>query len=449
MTDRASVHAARVLLVLVVSAVCFGVTFGQGQRKEVAGKTAIRNVDPGGLFSVVAPGVSFIYRVSLKQGRQFNVGNGDGIVVTASSGNIVVGASRRISNTIYELDFSSADNNLGGSATLQINLTNQKGRLKFVRGAVTIAPARGNQLVTIADFDKTIISRVDVGTRPIGIDTSGPGGQFADSAFVCNAGSNSVSVVDQPTGTVEATIPVGAQPSYVALAGATTVQLGYVTNTGGNSVTVFDAQTLEVLKTIPVGRAPIGVAVSGIPSINERVYVANRDDDTVSVIDPVTNTVVQTIAVGDGPTGVAVNGPINLQVVCVTNANAGTVSLIAVETNTVIATVNVGSQPVAVAGGGVTLNLFYVANQGAGTVSFVDINSQTETARVLVGGQPNGLVAVGPSAREQVYVSNSDGTVAVIDSAQETVRFTVPVGGRPRGIAVDGPVTLANVLVTN
>lgn len=82
----------------------------------------------------------------------------------------------------------------------------------------------------------------------------------------------------------------------------------YVTNANSNNVSVIDTATnTEVdvdgnsgngITRITVGSLPEGVAVTPDGGF---VYVANLDSDNVSVIDTSTNTVTDTVSVGDGP----------------------------------------------------------------------------------------------------------------------------------------------------
>ena len=131
-----------------------------------------------------------------------------------------------------------------------------------------------------------------------------------------------MSVIDEATGTVTATIPVGANPYAVAVdPAAGTV---YVANTCDNTVSVIDAATRTVTATIPVGASPVAVAVD--PAAGT-VYVTNaRRCDTVSVIDVATSTVTATIPVGTDPDGVAVDPATHTAYVA--NSGDGTVSVI-------------------------------------------------------------------------------------------------------------------------
>src|SRR5262245_52580026 len=78
-----------------------------------------------------------------------------------------------------------------------------------------------------------------------------------------NGGDNSVSVIELATNTVVATVPVGAEPTEVAVNGAGT--RAYVTNfayDGPGSVSVIDTASNSVMATISVGRTPFGVSVN-------------------------------------------------------------------------------------------------------------------------------------------------------------------------------------------
>ena len=77
-------------------------------------------------------------------------------------------------------------------------------------------------------------------------------------AYVTNAGSKSVSVINTTTKKVVATAEVGFIPVHVSFSpdGAR----AYVTNAGSNSVSVIDTATNKVSTTVPVGVHPINAA---------------------------------------------------------------------------------------------------------------------------------------------------------------------------------------------
>src|ERR1700733_1697926 len=236
--------------------------------------------------------------------------------------------------------------------------------------------------------------------------------------------------------TVTATIEVGTAPDGVAV--DPTTHTAYVTNVGDDTLSVINEATGTVTATMGVGGGPLTVAVDPTTHV---AYVTNGGNGTVSVVDGATGTVTSLITVGSGPDGVAVD-PVT-DTVYGANGGAGTVSVIDGATGTVTATITVGSDPDGVAVDPVT-HTAYVANF-AGTVSVIDEATNTVTATIAAGSGSDG-VAVDP-VFHTAYVANFGGTVSVIDEATGPVVATVPVGADPSGVAVD-PV-LHTAYVTN
>ncbi len=246
----------------------------------------------------------------------------------------------------------------------------------------------------------------------------------AQNAYITNAASNTVSVIDTATNTVTGLpIPVGILPRGVAV----TPDGGkvYVANTGSNTVSVIDTATNSVVGTIPVGNGPTGVAVTPDSS---KVYVTNPGTNTVSVIATATNTVVSTIPVGNC-VGVAVTP--DGSKVYVANEVSASVSVIDTATNTVVGTIPVGNFPI-VFPIGVAItpdgSKVYVTN-GASAVSVIDTATNTVVGTIPVGSLPWGVAVTPDGSNSKVYVANfNDNTVSVIATATNTVVSTVPVG---------------------
>ncbi len=293
-----------------------------------------------------------------------------------------------------------------------------------------VANAASATVSVIDTANNTVVSTVAVGTGPYGAAVSPDGSHV----YIVNDSSGSVSVIDTATGTVVVTVTVGSVPYGVAV--SPDGSHVYVTNLSGNTVSVIDTATDTVVSTVRVGTGPTGVAVSPDGS---RVYVANASSGTVSVIDTATDTVVSTVTVGTSPTGVAVS-PDGSRVY-VANEGSATVSVIDAANDTVVSTVSVGSEPfgVAVSPDG---SRVYVANLTSATVSVIDTANDTVVGAVTVGLDPAG-VAVSPDG-SRVYVANyGNGTVSVIDTANDTVVTTVTVGSSPLSLgAFVGPGAL-------
>jgi YVTN family beta-propeller protein len=221
------------------------------------------------------------------------------------------------------------------------------------------------------------------------------------SVYVANNGSGTVSVIATASNTVVDTIPVGTNPSGIAITPDGTHAYVVDSNVGAangaaSNVFVIDIATNTVVHTIPVGSYPVGIAIT--PD-GTHAYVANAGSGSISVIDIATNSVVSTIPV------LGVSGPVAATItpdgthVYVLNIAAQppdqsqSVSVIATASNTVVGSpIPVGPRPpntglmgLAVTPDGTGV---YVANGGINTLSVISTLSNTVTSSVTVGNNP-------------------------------------------------------------
>jgi len=143
---------------------------------------------------------------------------------------------------------------------------------------------------------------------------------FREYAWVTNGGGNSVTAFDLVNMTTAATIPVGDNPTDLAV--SPTRDEVYVVNTGSGSVTVIDAVTNKVAATIAVHREPRSISVD---AGGERAYVANAGSNNVSVIDLKKRREIGAVGVGESP-GIVRVSPDGATLV-VTNRDGGSVSI--------------------------------------------------------------------------------------------------------------------------
>ena len=257
----------------------------------------------------------------------------------------------------------------------------------------------------------------------------------APFAYITNAGSNSVSVMDIATNTVATTLSVGSNPRGVAVSPAGT--RAYVTNYANNDVSVIDTATNSVAATIPLVNAPAGIAIN---PLGTRVYVTNHISGDLTIIDAVTNTVMGSVVSGAIPYGVAVHP--SGSIVYVTNSGEDTVSVIDTATSAVLKKIPVGVQPYGIAVDPTGTHV-YVANHGSSaksTVSVIDTSTNTvtsiEVAPTDAGSGPN-AIAINPEGT-RVYVTNDvGGYVAVIDPSARAWIDSITVGAQPIGVSLN------------
>ncbi|ONI80582.1 hypothetical protein ALI22I_45765 [Saccharothrix sp. ALI-22-I] len=247
--------------------------------------------------------------------------------------------------------------------------------------------------------------------------------------YVTNVRDDTLTIIDTPTNTVDAAVPVGDGPAGVAV--SPSGGHVYVSNYLAGTVSVVDTATLTTTETIPVGANADGVAMR--PD-GKRLYVAHDvvGPGTVSVVDTTTNTKIADIPTGNTPTAVAVT-PDGAKLVVV-NKFSNNVAVVATASNTVIGTVPVSFIPhgVAISPDGARA---YVTNSENHTLSVVDIAALTHVAQIPVGSRPIN-VALTPDG-SKAYVTNfNSGTLSIVDTATLSTVGSVPVGVDPVGIAI-------------
>jgi YVTN family beta-propeller protein len=256
------------------------------------------------------------------------------------------------------------------------------------------------------------------------------GGQPSEMAvgggalWVASKGAGTISRIDPGADRVVATVPVADAADVVAV-GRDAVWVGGWSPDQGSIVSRVDPRTNRVVATVPVASEPFGMAVS-----DDAVWVTCLTAGTVTRIDPRTNRVVATIKTDGRPVQVAADD----RSVWVTYPQDTLVRRIDPRTNKVVASLRVAQpQDLALGFGSV-----WVASKRGGEVLRVDPRTDPRTVsdagRIKVDGEPT-FLAVGTDV---VWVGTSNQTIQRIDPGTGTVTATLQVGAPLHGIAVEG-----------
>ncbi|MEU4804783.1 YncE family protein [Actinosynnema sp. NPDC023587] len=263
------------------------------------------------------------------------------------------------------------------------------------------------------------------GNSPYGVGVAFDGSR----GYVTNVRNNTLTVIDTPTNTVDAAVPVGDGPAGVVV--SPSGGHVYVSNYRAGTVSVVDAATLTATETIPVGPNADGVALTPDGS---RLYVAHDvvGAGTVSVVDTATNAEIAEIPTGHTPTAVAVTP--DGKKLLVVNKFSNNVAVVSVATNAVLGTIPVSFIPhgIAISPDG---NRAFVTNSEGHSLSVLDIPALAAVTTIPVGNRPIG-VALTPDGRKAYVTNFGSGTVSVVDTGSLAVVNTVPVGTNPVGVAV-------------
>ena len=294
---------------------------------------------------------------------------------------------------------------------------------------------------------------------------------FGQNAYIANALSDDVSVIDTKTNTaIGAPIPVGNLPWGVAVSpNGTRV---YVTNINSGTVSVIDTRTNTAVATFPAGHNPYGVAVS--PD-GARLYVANDNSaaSTITVINAETGATIAAIPTGNGngnsTAGVTVS-PDGKKVYAV-NLSTGedAVSVIDAATNAVVATISTPGKWNAYQaaflpdGTKAYLSQTQVSSTAAPVLTVIDVATSTVVDTIVLGNPGGTLVdatdgvVVSPDGK-RVYVVNDllasgqsfiYSQVSVIDTATDAIVAAIPINANASaGISITPDGTKLYVINT-
>jgi len=195
-----------------------------------------------------------------------------------------------------------------------------------------------NAVIAIDTLTKSILKKIDVGQKPIGI-ASDPDGQYV---YVANSYSNNISVIETRTNNIVNTIGAGGEPKYL------TVYQRYivVSNSQSNSLMFIDRHSLKVVSTAFVPSQPGMI----IPGLRGWVYVAGERSNDISFVTPMLNIAPRKLGVSRHPSGMALDKD---------------------------------------------RKLLYVANLADNTVSVLDLIREEEIDKIEVGDKPYDLILVG------------------------------------------------------
>jgi len=273
-----------------------------------------------------------------------------------------------------------------------------------------------------------VLNTIGVGYLPLGIAAHPDGSRV----YVANQNSNTVSVINTTTNSVQATVGLGGGFSPFGLAVSPDGGHVYTADYASNAVTVINTATDTSSAVVGVGKYPKGVAVS--PD-SRHVYVTNNGSNSVSVIDAASNTVTATIGVGSLPLGVAAS-PDGARVY-VANQGSGSMSVIDAGTNQVTGSINTSATWVAVSPDS---KVVYATSGNVVNVIDATTNQVTDTISIPIPpgatGTQLGSLAVSRDG-SRLFVPNIYGnSVAQIDTATKQIISTAPVGIFPDYVAV-------------
>ena len=311
--------------------------------------------------------------------------------------------------------------------------------------AYVVGGGSGGGDLTVIDIAKRkVTGHVTIGGDPASVLLSADGRY----AYIPQTAKNQVAIVDTRSLSVTATMAAGPGPKSVVIGFTANAPLLYVADSGGNTVTVLNPDTRRAVATIPVGVQPSGLAIAGLGSgIREtnpndaEIYVANTGSDTVSVISTERRAVIATIPAPGGPVGVVIPSAGGVAYV---STRAGTVLGISIIDHTLLGTLlQLHGQPGQMDYDAITGEV-YVPDPAAGVVDVLapvaagdpgqpaTLPPQPERTMAFAGGPA--AVAITFDGALGFVAERDAGRVAMLDVGARQTLTTITVGGAPHAI---------------
>lgn len=295
-----------------------------------------------------------------------------------------------------------------------------------------VTNGKGNSVSVLDTRNFRPLTTIPVGMNPTGVAIN----PKKNEVYVVNTGSGSLSVIDTEQNNVIKTIFLGKNPYFVDVASDGT--RAYAANSGSNTVSVIDLDNRRILRTIAVGNSPGMARVSPDGKI---VVVAERVGNSISVIDTARMAVRSSISVCKQPTDVEILPDSSKAfIACSGSAQIAAIALnfpASTKSSThdrLLALLDVGATPVQLAlkpdGGEI-----FVSNFGADTISEIATNTNEVGGSYVIGAGPvRGLVSADNAI---LYVSNfNSDTVAIYSIDDGKALGWIQVGNHPDALAL-------------
>jgi YVTN family beta-propeller protein len=317
-------------------------------------------------------------------------------------------------------------------------------RREIVAGRAATAPAaraprvRGRaQTAFVVNSGSGTVTPVDLATRragppiKVGADPQAiaitPNGR---TAYVANAGSGTVTPISTATGRAGPPIRAGSGPRAIAI--TPDGRTAYVADWGGAAVTPIDTATGRAGPPVRVGGYPFALTVA--PG-GGTVYVACYGSDTVVPVSVRTGRAGRPVPAGQAPDALAVTP--DGSAVYVVGGDSDAVTPIATAGGRAGRPVAVGYSPAAIAIS--RSGTAYVVNTISGTLTPVSTATGRAGRPIPVGtyNYPT-AIALAPRGTTAVVVGTYAGRLALVDTRTRRTIAQVRTGSYPVAVAIAG-----------
>ncbi len=258
-------------------------------------------------------------------------------------------------------------------------------------------------------------------------------------AYVTNHSSNTVSLLDIPSGRKILDIPVGNKPYGIDI--SPDKKFIYVANSGDATLSIILARSNQVVHTISLNTDAFPASCSywvKVSADGRLIYVTNKNSDNISVVDAKQRKVITAISFPYASNPLKLDIAVEGKLAYVTLFNTSQVAVVDLTVNLPVKYIDVGKEPSGIAVAKRT-PLILAVNSGGFSLSVIDALLAEVSPYTIAAGDPADVI-IDPYGRI-AYVSNwsadnNPGYVGVIDIFSNRQIVTLLVGINPKGLAL-------------
>lgn len=203
----------------------------------------------------------------------------------------------------------------------------------------------------------------------------------------------------------------------------------YVACGDSNTVIRYNLKCELIEEAIPCGYLPHSIDLN---TENKIFVTSNMLSSDITIFHSENVGEVNTIRVGEYPTKAVFTSDGKNVIVSESNIgtdHVGSINIVSLKNKLSVSKIKVGKWPVDIWYSG---NLLFAANFGDGTVSVIDLKNFKEVKRIYLGGMLRGIVQY----KNKLFINDNYNNVLICFDILKDKKKIIPIGKEPTGIAI-------------
>lgn len=249
--------------------------------------------------------------------------------------------------------------------------------------------------------------------------------KYKNSIVVTNAYNNTLTLIDFNKKKVYKNYFIGMRCCDVKVINNN----AYVVCGDSNTVIKYNLKEELIEEVVPCGYMPHSIDLN---VKNEMFVTSNMLSSNITIFQDENKGQIDTIRVGEYPTKAIFTCDGENIIVSESNIgtnNVGSINIISVRNKLSVSKIKVGKWPVDI---WCNENLLFSANFGDGTISVINLKNFKEVKRIYLGGMLRGIVKY----KNNIFVNDNYNNSLICVDILKNKKKVIPIGSEPTGIAI-------------